>query len=82
MRLPALGSIVCVEWDDAWIDTAESRPELWSDSAPIATYGILTRVGSVVSVAAEKTSDKDYRLVVHIPNRLIRKCTTLRGAKS
>lgn len=79
MKYPPLGSIVRVDWLDAWLDSHESVPELWGDEAPIVTYGVLVRVTpALISVAAERTSPREYRCVSHIPRSLIQRVRRLR----
>ena len=78
-QAPAIGDIVAVSWLDAWCDDTAS-PETFRESYAVETIGILLRDADVVSVAAERIQDGDYRAVTHIPRSLVKSVEVLRRA--
>lgn len=69
-----LGTLVVVEWYDAWFDISETRPNDWLNACPVKTVGYLVRQGDIISVAGEVLEGEEtYRAVTHIPKVLLKR---------
>lgn len=78
MKFPPIGSLVAVEWLDAWIDYGESKASSWGRECRVTTYGVLMRAGDVVTIASERMPQDEFRSVTHVPRKMVERITRLK----
>jgi hypothetical protein len=74
---PRLGDVVAVEWLDAWCDQDETTEGDWRDEKRPTTYGVLRRLGDVVTVVGEPFADGQNRATTHIPRAIVQRIRVL-----
>lgn len=84
-KLPPVGSVVELQWQDAWSDLGEVGYADLSYEALVTSYGVLIRTAPVVSIAHEVLGPPDapvedlrFRRVINVPPSLVVSCKVLR----
>lgn len=65
---------VIVRWGDSWADHSETSPSDWTitEYMTLSVGWIVRDLPTVISLAAERLPDGQFRCVTHIPREMVR----------